>query len=47
MHTFNESFEAEQSGAYPKGVQVTYMAVVGSSWHLVYIGPKVQSPFLL
>ena len=29
MHTLNESFNAKQSGTHPKGVQVTYLAVVG------------------
>ena len=30
MQTFNQSFSAEQSGAHPKGVQVTQLAIIGS-----------------
>ena len=30
MHTFNQSFNVEQSGAHPKGVQATYLAIIGS-----------------
>ena len=48
MHTFNESFNAEQSGAHPKGVQVTHLAAIGSllgsplaSPQSVYMDPKV------
>ena len=44
MHIFNESFNVEQSGAHPKGLQVTQLAVVGSPGcyaPLVYIDPKV------
>ena len=51
MQTFNQSFNAEQSGAHPKGVQVTQLANVGSPLgffelslafpQLVYIDPKV------
>ena len=29
MYTFNKSFNAEQSGAHPKEVQVTQLAIFG------------------
>ena len=38
MHTFNESFNAEQSGVHPKGVWVTHLAIVGSPRLLYPIG---------
>ena len=48
MHAFNESFNAEQSIAYLKEVQITQLAIVGSHWlplgcytPLLYIYPKV------
>ena len=44
MHTFNKSFNAEQSGAHPKGIQVTHLAIVGSPGCytlLLYVDLKV------
>ena len=51
MQIFNQIFNAKQSGAHPKGVQVTHLAIYGSPlgsiglshWlpRLVYVDPKV------
>ena len=30
MHIFNHNFDVDQSGAHPKGVQVTYLAIYSS-----------------
>ena len=53
MQKFKLNFSAEQSGAHPKGVQVTHLTIFGSLLgsvglslafsQLVYIDPKVCS----
>ena len=44
MHILNKTFNMEQSGTHPKGVQLAQLAIFGSPscfTPLVYIDPKV------